>query len=314
MERATFAGGCFWCMVKPFHQYEGVVRVTSGYTGGELPNPSYEQVCTNTTGHREAVEIMFDPNVISYETLASIFWMQIDPTDGNGQFHDRGESYAPAIFYHDDMQRKIAESQKEQLEKSGKFDREIAVDILEAKPFYPAEAHHQNYYKQNQRHYERYAKASGRVDFIDSHWSEETAEQLRQRLTPMQYHVTQEDGTEPPFQNEYDAHFEEGIYVDVISGKPLFSSQHKYDAGCGWPSFTQPIDALEMTEKFDDRYGMRRVEVRSTTGDAHLGHVFSDGPQEAGGLRYCINSAALRFIPKDRLKEEGYEAYLSLFE
>lgn len=138
-------------------------------------------------------------------------------------------------------------------------------------------------------------------------------EDLKQKLTPIQYKVTQENGTEPPFQNEYDAHYDEGIYVDIISGKPLFSSKDKYDAGCGWPSFTKPIEDTEVTEHFDTSYGMRRTEVRSKTADSHLGHVFPDGPREAGGLRYCINSAALRFVPKDKLEEEGYGNYLKLF-
>lgn len=139
-------------------------------------------------------------------------------------------------------------------------------------------------------------------------------EELKKKLTPMQYHVTQENGTEPPFQNEYDAHFEDGIYVDIISGKPLFSSRDKYDAGCGWPAFTRPIEEAEVTEHFDTSFGMRRVEVRSKEADAHLGHVFEDGPQEEGGLRYCINSAALRFIPVDELEAEGYGAYVALFK
>lgn len=139
-------------------------------------------------------------------------------------------------------------------------------------------------------------------------------EELKKKLTPMQYHVTQENGTEPPFQNEYDAHFEEGIYVDVISGKPLFSSRDKYDAGCGWPAFTRPIEKMEVTEHFDTSFGMRRVEVRSKEADAHLGHVFEDGPEKEGGLRYCINSAALRFIPVHELEAEGYGAYVALFK
>ena len=314
MEIATFAGGCFWCMVKPFHQYDGVEEVISGYTGGDVPNPTYELVCTNTTGHREAVQITFDPDVITYDELVAIYFTQIDPTDNGGQFFDRGESYAPAIFYHSEEQRQIATAQKEALDASGKFDAPVVVDILKAKPFYEAEEHHQDYYKKNSAHYNRYAQASGRVAFIEKHWKDETEEELKRRLTPMQYYVTREDGTEPPFQNEYDAHFEDGIYVDIVSGKPLFSSRDKYDAGCGWPSFTRPIDAYEITEHFDDSYGMRRIEVRSATANNHLGHVFTDGPKEEGGLRYCINSAALRFIPKERLKEEGYERYLVLFE
>ncbi|HLS23165.1 MAG TPA: peptide-methionine (R)-S-oxide reductase MsrB [Pseudogracilibacillus sp.] len=313
-EKATFAGGCFWCMVEPFDERPGIIEVLSGYTGGTVENPTYEEVCSNTTGHVEAVQITFDPSIVSYKSLVDLFWRQIDPTDDGGQFHDRGESYKTAIFYHNDKQREIALKSKEEIENSGIFSKPIVTEIRKAKAFYPAEDYHQYFYKRNRDHYEAYKHGSGRVDFIEKVWKKEEKEKLKEKLTPMQYHVTQEDGTEPPYQNEYWDEFRDGIYVDIISGKVLFSSKDKYDAQCGWPSFTRPVHDKEITEHLDRSHGMIRTEVRSKTADAHLGHVFPDGPQEEGGLRYCINSAALRFIPKEKMEEEGYGEYLYLFE
>ncbi|MGX4669387.1 peptide-methionine (R)-S-oxide reductase MsrB [Cerasibacillus sp. JNUCC 74] len=314
-EYATFAGGCFWCMVEPFDNRPGVIRITSGYTGGTMPNPTYEQVCSNTTGHVEAVQIEFDPTMMPYQKLLDTFWQQIDPTDPNGQFNDRGESYHTAIFYHNEQQRQQAEASKQALEASGKFSKPIVTKILPAKPFYPAEEQHQEYYKKQSFHYRLYKKGSGREDFINKHWKSKVNKvDLKKKLTPIQYHVTQENGTERPFQNEYWNNDQEGIYVDIVSGEPLFSSKDQYDAGCGWPSFTKPIDDYQLKEKLDTSHGMIRTEVRSKDADSHLGHVFEDGPKDQGGLRYCINSAALRFVPKEKLKEEGYEEYERLFD
>jgi peptide methionine sulfoxide reductase msrA/msrB len=311
---ATFAGGCFWCMVSPFDKIPGVVRVVSGYTGGHKENPTYQEVCAGTTGHAEAVQITFDPSRISYRELLDIFWRQIDPTDPGGQFADRGDSYRTAIFYHDEEQRRLAEESKRELEQSGKFDKPIVTEILPAGPFYPAEEYHQDYYRKNPMRYWVYRVGSGREAFITRHWpKQKNREELAQRLTRMQFEVTQNNATEPPFQNEYWNHFEDGIYVDVVSGEPLFSSRDKFDAGCGWPSFTRPLPDARIVEKPDFSHNMIRTEVRSGNADSHLGHVFPDGPAPTG-LRYCINSAALRFIPKERLAEEGYGEYLKLFE
>mgnify|MGYP001419223311 FL=1 len=314
-EKATFAGGCFWCMVEPFDERPGIKEVISGYTGGTVENPTYEQVCSNTTGHVEAVQITFDPKIVSYEELVKLFWQQIDPTDDGGQFHDRGDSYKTAIFYHNEEQKKIAEASKEELAKSGKFKKPIVTPILPAKPFYRAEEEHQYFYKKNPFHYRTYKKGSGREQFIKEHWQKKfDKEELKKKLTPMQYYVTQENGTEQPFQNEYWDHFEEGIYVDIVSGEVLFSSKDKFDAQCGWPSFTKPVMKQQITEHLDTSHGMIRTEVRSKEADSHLGHVFEDGPIEHGGLRYCINSAALRFIPKEDMEKEGYGNYLYLFD
>lgn len=172
IEKATFAGGCFWCMVKPFDRYEGVLQVISGYTGGHTVNPTYEEVCSETTGHAEAVEITFDPDQISYDTLLNLFWQQIDPTDDGGQFHDRGGSYRPEIFYHTEEQRIAAEASKQKLQESNKFDAPIAVKITPASTFYPAEEYHQDYYMKNPMHYKMYQMGSGRAAFIAKHWGE----------------------------------------------------------------------------------------------------------------------------------------------
>lgn len=327
MEQQTktmlLAGGCFWCFEADLSKLPNVTSAVSGYAGGTTDNPSYDNYAAG--GHREVVEVTYDPHKVSFEEILIFALKHMDPTDGGGSFHDRGRGYAPVFYYDNEEEKGVIEALIQEVNEHGPYDKPLAIKVEPKPRFWPAEQYHQKYAvkPESAAHYERYREASGRPDFFAQHWGSDLGPtlawrkgvkgsdgELRSKLSPLAYAVTQEEATEPPFSSEYDKFYEPGIYVDVVSGVPLFSSKDKYDSGSGWPSFTKPIKAHMVKEKTDTKLRIHRTEVRSSEADSHLGHMFNDGPKDRGGMRYCINGAALRFVPKERMEAEGYGEYL----
>ena len=307
MKTIYLAGGCFWGVQKFFDQFDGVIATEVGYANGPNQAPSYQEVCMSS-GHAETVKIDYDENVISLTKLLDYYFMVIDPTAVNHQGNDFGIQYRTGIYYTDESQ--VEEIQQVYAEQEEKAGEKLAVEVEPLKNFFTAEAYHQKYLEKKPNGYCHIP--AGYFNLAEEEKAK-AEQELRDRIGDLAYEVTQNAATERAFTGEYDHFFEKGIYVDIVSGQVLFSSEDKYDSGCGWPAFTKPVSEDVIIENTDTSYGMIRTEVRSSDANSHLGHVFNDGPADQGGLRYCINSASLRFIPYDEMEAERYAEYLNLF-
>jgi len=320
LDVAYFAWGCFWCIESIMDAQEWVGSAVSWYAWWKWENPTYEEVSKWNTWYREAVKVYYDSEIVSFKELTEIFFRQIDPTDEWGQFADRWFHYTTAIYYLDDKQKSIAEDVIKSLNESWEFDKEIATKVVAFTTFWEAEEYHQDYAQKQSLRYKTYKRWSGRAWYIDDNEDKyekifvKDMDMLKEKLTDLEFEVTQNNGTEKPFDNKYWDLKDDWIYVDIVDWTPLFSSLDKYDSGSGWPAFTRPIDDALLKEKEDRKLFSTRTEIRSKNADSHLWHVFTDWPEEEGGLRYCINSAALRFVPVVDLEEEWYEKYKVLFE
>ncbi len=339
------AGGCFWCVESDLEKLTGVTSAVSGYAGGESPNPTYQNYIAG--GHKEVVEVSYDTNIVSFLEVAIYTIKHMDPTDGEGSFFDRGKAYGPALYYENDEEKVLLENLITDIDSNGPYTKPLEIEILKRPVFWPAEDYHQDYYKGtlSSLKYQYYRKGSGRDAFISKHWGNDTGPSLpwqnnlqsnlapatttdstkypwqsyvkpdksvlKQTLEKLAYEVTQEEGTERAGTSPLDKIYDRGIYVDILSGEPLFSSKDKYDSGTGWPSFTAPITNEAVTEHVDKKLFSTRTEIRSAIADNHLGHVFNDGPRDKGGLRYCMNGVALRFVPEAEMVEAGYQDWLS---
>ncbi|NLL37625.1 MAG: peptide-methionine (R)-S-oxide reductase MsrB [Fretibacterium sp.] len=317
LREVVLAGGCFWGVQAFLDRVPGVAFTEVGYANGDTEDPTYRDVCRGDTGHAEAVRVRYDPARLSLEKLLFAYFSIIDPVSVNRQGGDFGDQYRTGVYLsgpHEAEDRRTAQGVFEAVAR--RHDRPLAVELQPLTCFYPAEDYHQKYLEKNKDGYchvnfERLKDIPAGAG--TTRWPRPSDEELRLRLTDVQYRVTQESATEAPFSSPLDSHFEKGLYVDVVTGEPLFLSTDKFDAGCGWPAFSRPLNPDSVKEFMDVSHGMVRTEVRSRAGDSHLGHVFDDGPRERGGLRYCINGAALRFIPFERLDEEGYGDYKERF-
>lgn len=311
IKKIYLAGGCFWGTEHLMSLVEGVTSTEVGYANSLIPSPTYKMVCTGQTGAAETVEVEYDDMVVGLSELLTIYFRSIDPLSVNRQGNDTGTQYRTGIYYTDVTDVPVIEAVFATVQR--RHTQPLAVEVMPLRNFYPAELYHQDYLDKNPGGYCHVDPALF-AEVRNRHGRRKDKDELRRRLTPLQWEVTQNGATERPYENEYDHEFRPGIYVDITDGTPLFVSSRKYNSGCGWPAFTRPITADTVTEHLDTSYGRVRTEVRSASSGAHLGHVFPDGPADDGGLRYCINSAALRFIPAADMPAAGYAAYLPLLD
>lgn len=313
LKEIYLAGGCFWGTEQYLQNVKGILSTETGYANGNTIHPTYEQVCHQNTGHAETVRVEYDDKIISLPFLLTLYYDVINPTSVNRQGGDRGVQYRTGIYYTAPQDEPVIATSIAGLQK--RLDKPVAIEVLPLKNYSRAEEYHQKYLDKNPNGYchigaEKLELAKQAQDPLIK-TTAISKDELKKKLTPLQYEVTQNSATEPPFQNEYYNEYKQGIYVDITTGEPMFASTDKFESGCGWPAFSKPINRNLVTEITDESHGMMRTEVRSITGDAHLGHVFPDGPKELGGLRYCINSAALLFIPLEEMEARGYGAYLA---
>jgi len=307
LETIYFAGGCFWGVEEYFSRVEGVIDAESGYANGKTVNPTYTEVSFGNTGHVETVKVQYEPSVITLDELVSKYLKIVNPYTCNKQGNDEGEQYRTGIYYINDIQKESIETLIAIFEANA--DKEVAIEILPLDNYYIAEEYHQDYLKKNPNGYCHISFDSVEEEEVvinEDQYPKPSEEEIKEKLTQIQYDVTQFGDTERAYENDYFDKKDKGIYVDVVTGEPLFSSNDKYDSGCGWPSFTKPIIEEVVNYDVDTSYNMKRVEVTSRAGDSHLGHVFEDGPEDKGGLRYCINSASIKFIALSDMEAEGY--------
>ena len=306
MAEIYLAGGCFWGLEEYFSRIEGVKKTTVGYANGQVESTNYQLI--HQTDHAETVHLIYDEKRVSLREILLYYFRVIDPLSVNKQGNDVGRQYRTGVYYTNQADKSVIEQVFVEQEKQ--LGQKIAVELEPLRHYVLAEDYHQDYLKKNPGGYCHINVNDAYQPLVDpGQYEKPTDAELKEQLSEEQYQVTQNSATERPFHNAYNATFEEGIYVDVTTGEPLFFAGDKFESGCGWPSFSRPI-AREVLRYYEDKsHGMERIEVRSRSGNAHLGHVFTDGPESAGGLRYCINSAALRFIPKEKMEAEGY-AYL----
>lgn len=305
LKKIYLAGGCFWGIEEYMQRIYGVYDAVSGYANGKVNNPTYKTVSSGKSGYAETVEVTYDSKKIKLEDLLNHYFKIIDPTSLNKQGNDRGSQYRTGIYYVDDSDKEVID--KVMNFHAKKYSEKIVVENMKLKNFTVAEDYHQDYLRKNPNGYCHIdLSKAGEVVIDPAKYPKPSDDDLKRKLTDIQYRVTQKNETESSFSNEYWDNKEKGIYVDVATGEPLFSSSDKFDSGCGWPSFSKPIAKDVVTYREDKSYNMNRTEVRSRSGDSHLGHVFNDGPKELGGLRFCINSASIKFIPLKDMEDRGY--------